>query len=101
MKTKKIGSAIAFLLFALLLVKVSAFHVYTHHDSPTDELDNCKICHLVVETQSSEQHVEPAFSFDIPRLEIVGHDSITQNTTVLTSFLSHYRLFGRPPPSLG
>ncbi|WP_273566692.1 hypothetical protein [Maribacter halichondriae] len=101
MKNKKIGSAIAFLLFALLLVKVSAFHVYTHHDSPTDELDNCKICHLVLETQSSEQQVEPVLSFDIAKIAVIGENPIIRENTVFTSFLLHYRLFGRPPPSIG
>lgn len=91
----------ALVLFALLWVKVSAFHVYAHQDDATNEIENCKVCHLMVESQSVEEQIAPAPSFDTPHIEIISRASIFENKIVVVSPLLHARLFGRPPPSLG
>ncbi|MEM9076191.1 MAG: hypothetical protein AAGC43_04085 [Bacteroidota bacterium] len=41
----------AFLLIGLLLIKVSAFHVYEHHDEPDEHEHQCELCFLTFISQ--------------------------------------------------
>jgi len=100
-KKQKTGALVAFLLFTLLLVKVSAFHVYLHQDDATNEIENCQVCHIVAETQSLEHHNTPPLSVDPPRVEIVLQEPILQDNIIVTSSFLQAKIFSRPPPFLG
>ena len=94
-KARKI---IAFILFGtLMLVKVSALHVYTHQGSESDSMDHCHLCEMAIEAQQAdfdfkEADIAPAI-LDEPVREVqTMYPQIATVTTVPNS------LFSRPPP---
>ena len=82
-----------------MLVKVSSFHVYTHQDTSTDEIENCIVCDLAIENQEVEflstsfPSIEPNTIFKSLEKKVVVLNQIN------TSLYLHFRLFGRPPPA--
>lgn len=99
-KGKLVKYSISFLLFTLMLFKVSSFHTYAHHDDSANDIENCSICDLAIENQNTE------FQFTATEIE---HQRITSSTTdsIITSYIpfyktapSNYGIFGRPPPAL-
>ncbi|WP_136465273.1 hypothetical protein [Flagellimonas onchidii] len=91
---------IGFLLFTtLILVKVSAFHVYVHHDSETDEIENCTVCDLVMENQGSElQFSTPVVEMDTPEVIQVIKEIVSGQQLKTIRF--NFSLFSRPPPHI-
>ncbi len=96
-KTKYI---IPILFFALMLFKVSSFHVYTHHDTTTDQVENCKICDVAIENQDVEFQLTSLVSIPNQQNFELVEIKITTLNQVDTSLDLHFRLFGRPPPSV-
>jgi hypothetical protein len=91
----------AFLLFALMLFKVSSFHVYSHQDSSSDDIENCKICELAVENENAEFVFTASQTMRTP---VITTDINTQSTVydwVVSSSFLRYNFFGRPPPNMG
>lgn len=91
----------SFLLVAMLLLKVSAAHVYVHQDSVFDQIENCKICDSAIENQNAEHNANNGFTFQISHNIVFHGNQITKDSDSLFSSQLHFRLFGRPPPSLG
>nr|WP_299485183.1 hypothetical protein [uncultured Allomuricauda sp.] len=90
---------LGFLLFAvLMLVKVSALHVYTHNDTEGDTIENCTTCEVALENQNSD------ILFTSGVIEVTTPD-ITTNSLVLfedQQFVAtklNSLLFSRPPPA--
>ncbi len=98
---REFSTFIAFLLFALMLFKVSSFHVYSHQDSTSDDIENCKVCEVALENQNTEfQFIAPqalAIDFIAPYSYI---QPVTYEMVVSSSFLC-VNFFGRPPPNVG
>ncbi|MEM7485132.1 MAG: hypothetical protein AAF348_07975 [Bacteroidota bacterium] len=81
----------------LMLIKVSALHVYTHHDDDCDAIENCEICDIALQSQSS--------NLEIPSQFISSNHSIflkverfTENPQVSSRASNAFQLFSRPPP---
>lgn len=91
---------ISVILFTLMLFKVTSFHVYTHQDVNSDEIENCGVCELATENQNTE------FEFTAPQIfqkqfidiAVLKLSIKHQVLRIETSFL--YGVFGRPPPAL-
>ncbi len=100
MKSSRFRFWYSFLLMALLLVKVSSFHVYAHQGEPDSSVEHCSVCDVTLENQQPEiagemvHHVILSPVPDTSRINFLPH--VSDNSQY--SFL---RLFGRPPPSLG
>lgn len=86
-----------FLFTAILLIKVSALHAYSHNDS--DDIKDCTTCTLSLENQqddlidfnvASEIYLNSFSEFD---KDMDEYESIYSDTFI------PYFLFGRPPPS--
>ncbi|WP_147415999.1 hypothetical protein [Ulvibacterium marinum] len=89
-----------FFLVGMLFAKITAFHVYEHHDVENDTVDQCELCILAIDNQQSETTSfsfvaldQPSFLWDYePR---VFFSSIQIPKTQLES---HH--CSRPPPSV-
>lgn len=87
------------MLTSLMLVKVSAFHVYSHQEDHNDTVENCHLCDIAMENQSMDmfingdvvtpQNVTPTIE-EPPKMAPIS--VITDTSTFL--------LFSRPPPTL-
>ena len=95
---RKTKYLIPILFFALMLFKVSSFHVYTHHDSSSDQIENCAICDVAIENQDVEFQLNSVVS--VPNYQIFEsiQTKIVVQNQVDTSFDLHFTRFGRPPP---
>lgn len=88
-----------FLLFvSLMLVKVSALHVYTHDDTDVDSIENCTTCDIALENQNSELQlatgiVEVSIQEIIPKAFKINADQQLKSIRFYSLF------FSRPPPS--
>jgi hypothetical protein len=98
---REFSTFIAFLLFALMLFKVSSFHAYSHHDTPLDDIENCKVCELAVENSNTEYLFTNSQTLITPFTPpSTYHQPATYEMVVSSSFLC-FNFFGRPPPNVG
>ncbi len=88
------------LLVGLLLVQVSMFHVYEHHDV-LDSTDNpCEICVLTIEGQQFEGILPAPFSIDFSPPIVSYRPTIISFGQNFTHSILEGTLFSRPPPFL-
>ncbi|SNY99819.1 hypothetical protein [Flagellimonas pacifica] len=86
-----------FLFAALMLVKISALHVYTHDDTDVDAVENCTICDIALENQNSDFQLDNdtlKISAQEISQEAIGISADQQLKPIRFNFL----LFSRPPP---
>ncbi|NER19032.1 hypothetical protein [Spongiivirga citrea] len=88
-------------LFALMLVKVSAFHVYAHDDASKASIENCNTCDLAIENQQA-QFAEIDLFDDVI---ITNFDFTTKEDHFIAVVLiaenePSYYFQNRPPPAL-
>ncbi|MEM9647150.1 MAG: hypothetical protein AAF969_01625 [Bacteroidota bacterium] len=89
---------LSFLLIGLLLIKISAFHVYEHEDKLDDSTEHCEHCLLVLDGPQSEGLMPTKLMSEKTMEPVLYQDQIIpsgisgENTTRLTI------LFSRPPP---
>ncbi len=96
---RSITPFITFILLALMLFKVSSFHVYCHEDGASDEIENCELCDLAVENQQSEFAFTPTQTVTSIALVVTDiQNSVTYKQPIFITLLRH-QLFGRPPPT--
>lgn len=96
----RLAHILAFVFIALMLFKVSSFHVYSHQDTSADEIENCEICDVVIEHQNEafllsdfEWYETFVVSFyELPVLFNIPSVNIPSKL--------HFRQFGRPPPAM-
>ncbi len=89
------------LLTALMLVKVSAFHIYSHQDFDTDAIEDCSYCDLAIENQNAELLVadivvdfaKKTFFFETKKPQFA-------HQIELIGLKENLKLFLRPPPAL-
>lgn len=86
------------LLFTLILLKVSSFHVYTHHDSASNDIENCAFCELAIENQQTAYTLNTPQLFSTAFLETNRNVLAKEYKAVTTSTCFTLHLFGRPPP---
>ena len=89
---------IPFLLFALMLFKVSSFHAYTHVDDCNDEIENCELCDLAFEIQNTDFEAPASITVDTPLINSIYNEPIITSNWVHTSPFLRFSFFGRPPP---
>lgn len=95
-----LGRLGALLLFSLLLVKISAFHIYEHHDTLDGNAKHCEICLLTLEGQQLEGTIPAAITFDGTRLLVSYEPQTVYYSRHDTDALRKGELFSRPPPQL-
>ena len=95
-----LGRFFAILLISLLLVKISAFHVYEHHDELDDSNTHCELCVLTIAGQQFDAIIASP-------IVIVNNPLIIPSKSGVTSFGSdfidsfyHHTFFSRPPPHI-
>lgn len=98
---RKFSNFIAFTLFALMLFKVSSFHVYSHQDDTSDEIENCDVCELALENTDSEYSFTEAQIVNTPRTAINTNDQFSLYDLAVSSSFLRFNFFGRPPPNMG
>ena len=89
----------SFLLIALLLIKVSAFHIYEEHDTLEDSGEKCELCLMAVESLQLDG-TDPGV-VDVPRAEVAVFQGLSQ-IFARQSFARKGEtllLFSRPPPA--
>ena len=93
----KIVSLLSFV--ALMFIKVSGFHVYSHSDSDSDSaIENCVSCELAIEQQQNAFTTPVLIDFQ----EVIIIEAITSVTSKEQSFILRKipsDFFSRPPPS--
>lgn len=84
-----------------MLIKVSAFHVYTHHDSDKSSIENCKWCIMVVENQHAEHQIAVEVQVSpISCSPVLGEPIFVGNIDLFIERPFQSCLFSRPPPSI-
>ncbi|WP_407943379.1 DUF2645 family protein [Maribacter spongiicola] len=87
-----------FILFCLMLIKVTSFHVYSHDDNSVDTIENCSICDMAVQSQNSEfTFVAILLLILLPFIFFIKK-KLTPLVLEAPSFYFRYVTFGRPPP---
>jgi len=92
---------VALLLFTLMFFKVSSFHVYSHQDTTSDDIENCKICELAIENQDAEYLITAPQTISIPITDLNYLKQSSDYEVVVSSSFLRSDFFGRPPPHLG
>ena len=80
-----------------MLLKVSAFHVYTHHDADCEGIDNCEICDLVLENQTSDLDIPSPSLAEIQDVVLINNRVLLKPESFSTDSGINL-LFSRPPP---
>ena len=100
MYKKKGLHIISLLLLTLMFFKVSALHVFTHDDNSSDKIENCKICDSAINNQTAEHDFSSTFSIETPITKSIETAAVIGKSQIFLSSKLHFRIFGRPPPSL-
>lgn len=92
---KHIGSTF---LLGLLLIKLSAFHVYEEHDNLNGQEHHCEFCLLAIENQQLDSLIVSS-----PLIDDIFNEPIHQDGIIwvdLSVNLNHSKeeQFTRPPP---
>lgn len=88
----------AILLIGLLLVKISAFHVYEHHDSVGESKEPCERCVLIIEGQQLESLTPSTTVVECATLQIPSQHNISSLAEGHMLAVEEGILFSRPPP---
>lgn len=99
MLERKTIHIVTFAFLALMLFKVSSFHVYTHQDTSLDQIENCKICDSAIENQDAEFLSSALECFDVSQNLVFEEKNLSKAQQSFTTVKLHFRFFGRPPPS--
>ena len=91
-------NCIAILLFTLILFKVSSFHVYTHQDNTSDDIENCSVCELAIENENTVYLIISPQILSNTLVETTREVLANEYQVAVTSTPFCYGLFGRPPP---
>ncbi len=94
-----IGRFSAILLIGLLLFKVSAFHVYEHHDASDDSTSHCELCVLTIEGQQLEGIIPSLLVMDDVSPAVFSQFKINSFEQIIMTSAQEGTLFSRPPPS--
>lgn len=84
-----------------MLFKVTAVHVYSHQNDGFDQIENCKVCDVAVENQNAEHLDFDATFYETPQPEAIAPEPFSTISQSVLVYQVHFRLFGRPPPTLG
>ncbi|WP_222984094.1 hypothetical protein [Flagellimonas meishanensis] len=85
------------LFVTLMMFKVTALHVYSHQDDNGDTVENCQICHVLVENQTVEVPFVAMVTLPIVPITTVTVE-VAQEQTVWESQQYGLSYISRPPP---
>lgn len=86
-------------LMAILCFKITSLHVYTHHDSTEETLENCTVCLFTIENQQAEFSITSPTQIVITSETIPNQNKVVSCTSVFEINIPHLlRLESRPPP---
>jgi len=97
---RTVQTSISFVLFALMLFKVSSFHAYSHQDGTSNDIENCQVCEFAIENQGADFLLIAPSIVDAPKLFLTTTVQPTSYDLVVTSSFLRFNFFGRPPPNL-
>lgn len=83
-----------------MLFKVSSFHVYSHQDSTSDDIENCAVCELAIENQNTDYLFVTTEIVTTPIADLGIQAELTSYEAVITSSFLRASFFGRPPPAV-
>ena len=86
-----------FIFLALMTIKVSAFHVYTHQDVDS-QVENCAYCDVAIENQQAEHVPILMVTADVQEPIEKKEPKLFSKTNVIVGNTYHSYLFCRPPP---
>ncbi|MEL6916453.1 MAG: hypothetical protein AAFO99_01860 [Bacteroidota bacterium] len=90
-----------FVFTALMFVKVSAFHVYTHDDAEEDTVDNCALCDMAMDIQQSVTFVPTPISIStIDTFVYLSESPLIQHQVANVNDIHCHSILSRPPPSM-
>ncbi|NAY91042.1 hypothetical protein GTQ34_03840 [Muricauda sp. JGD-17] len=96
---KQVTRVFGVLLFvSLMLLKVSALHVYSHQDDKGDTIENCQICNILAENQTAEVPLASTSDFTavlIPTITI----EVVYEQPVFKRQQHTLHCISRPPPT--
>lgn len=89
-----------FAFMALMFLKVSALHVYTHHEFEGHEIADCTSCELALENQTAE-----VFTGFFDEIALQQHFFFAEPLQAkelgdFSNSAKNLHLFLRPPPSV-
>lgn len=85
---------------ALLFIKVSAIHVYSHAEDGHDQIETCEHCEFAIENQNNQLLLPLSLNLDISNFEFFL-DKPNYNSyisPILRGVLA--KEYGRPPPGM-
>jgi len=85
-----------FLFIALLFVKVSALHTYSHNDN--EDIQDCTTCVLSLENQQDLFNGSSTTDFSFVVFNVFREYNNTYVSISEKNIFSHFQ-FGRPPPN--
>lgn len=97
---RSLAPFLSFVFLTLMFFKVSSFHVYTHEDNGSDEIENCELCELAVENSKSETLFTPFQVVELPMVIRAGEKQFALYSQIIISSLIRFQLLSRPPPYL-
>ena len=86
------------ILIGVLLIKISAFHVCEHHDSPEHSETPCENCLLVSDALELEGISTPVEGLELFRPEILSAEKLVFVTTRYKNKKRIANFHCRPPP---
>lgn len=99
MRSKVFTYLSIFMLFTLMLLKVTSLHIYTHNDS-TDKIENCETCYFSFQNQKIDFSVTTFIVLTTLTLVLHKKKHIRRTTIDFSSLNLISTRFGRPPPYL-
>jgi hypothetical protein len=89
-----------FFLVGMLFAKISAFHVYEHHDVENDKVGQCELCILAIDNQQSEIVSFSFVGFDEPYSLWDYEPRLFFSSVQIPKMLLEFHHCSRPPPSI-
>lgn len=90
--------ALFFLFTALMLVKVSSFHVYSHETDKNNKIENCSICDIVSLNQQNQFLVSQEINAPSANLVFVPFERNFKLASRITLDGNIFYFYCRPPP---
>ncbi len=86
------------MLFTLMLIKVTSFHIYTHQDNSLDTIENCNICNIAIQNPHAEYLFTAIVGFIFITIFILFKERPSLFVSETPSSFLRISFFGRPPP---
>ena len=86
------------LFSALIFFKAVSFHVYTHQEGDSLTPENCAVCELAIENQTTEANLTDIDYPDLNSPALFANDQVSISVQEYSSY-TWFRILSRPPPT--